>query len=214
MQYTVQSGDTLFAISRRFGVDMQDLLGSNRWIHDPNDLKVGRVIELPGRFARSAAECPVPEPQIARFVPAGATVKERIVRLTGGRVPERVFAFRVEGIRAFNGIVVLQFTCAQGWQEVYSRLDIRRPLEFLAFGPLLGNEREQVVIGELSNVYAVRSFMVLGTHGGRTSVLLDQRDVELPPGTFRIRNGHLLVGPLTQGIRYSWNGTGFIRTRY
>lgn len=67
MQYTVQSGDTLFGISRRFGVDIQDLLGINRWIHNPHDLTVGEVIELPSRSARVAAECPVPEPQI--FVP-------------------------------------------------------------------------------------------------------------------------------------------------
>ncbi|RJX18013.1 MAG: LysM peptidoglycan-binding domain-containing protein [Desulforudis sp.] len=36
MQYTVERGDTLFGICRRFGVQMQDVLRLNGQIRDPH----------------------------------------------------------------------------------------------------------------------------------------------------------------------------------
>jgi LysM repeat protein len=45
--YTVVPGDTLFAIARRFGVTVADLVQANG-IGDPNQLAVGQVLVIPG----------------------------------------------------------------------------------------------------------------------------------------------------------------------
>ncbi len=52
--YTIQPGDTLYALSRRFGVPLERLLGANPGI-DPNNLMVGQVICIPARLPIS---CP------------------------------------------------------------------------------------------------------------------------------------------------------------
>jgi LysM repeat protein len=44
--YTIRSGDTLYAISQRFGVSISDLLTANPGL-DPNSLQVGRIICIP-----------------------------------------------------------------------------------------------------------------------------------------------------------------------
>jgi len=45
--YTVQRGDTLAKISRRFGVNYYDLLAANTYIYNPNLIYAGQVIYLP-----------------------------------------------------------------------------------------------------------------------------------------------------------------------
>jgi LysM repeat protein len=54
-RYTVQRGDTLFAIARRFGTSVGALVWLNR-IADPNRIAVGQVLQLPG------APAPPPRP--------------------------------------------------------------------------------------------------------------------------------------------------------
>lgn len=44
--YTVQAGDTLSAIARRFGIDLQALIAANS-LADPNNLRVGQQLNLP-----------------------------------------------------------------------------------------------------------------------------------------------------------------------
>ena len=45
--YTVQSGDTLYAIARRFGVTVDQILASNPDITDPSMIYPGQVIDIP-----------------------------------------------------------------------------------------------------------------------------------------------------------------------
>lgn len=45
--YTVQPGDTLFAIAQKFGVSLQDLIASNPQIKDPSLIFPGQVICIP-----------------------------------------------------------------------------------------------------------------------------------------------------------------------
>jgi tyrosinase len=45
--YVVQTGDTLFVIARRFGVNLSDLIAANADITDPNRLSPGQLIRIP-----------------------------------------------------------------------------------------------------------------------------------------------------------------------
>ncbi|MGE5553767.1 MAG: LysM peptidoglycan-binding domain-containing protein [Betaproteobacteria bacterium] len=49
--YTVQAGDTMFAIARRFGVTLDQLRRANPQVADPNALTVGQRLCIPGRPA-------------------------------------------------------------------------------------------------------------------------------------------------------------------
>jgi LysM repeat protein len=44
--YTVQPGDTLFAIATRFGVSVDELVRANRLVN-PDSLQVGQQITIP-----------------------------------------------------------------------------------------------------------------------------------------------------------------------
>lgn len=46
-RYTVQRGDTLSGIARRFGVSLADLLRANPQIDDPDRISPGQVINIP-----------------------------------------------------------------------------------------------------------------------------------------------------------------------
>ncbi|MFQ5880273.1 MAG: LysM peptidoglycan-binding domain-containing protein [Dehalococcoidia bacterium] len=68
--YTVQRGDTLSAIAKRLGVDLQELIRVNN-ISDPNRLLVGQVLVLPGGQATAT-----PAPQGATPTPAAGGTEE------------------------------------------------------------------------------------------------------------------------------------------
>jgi peptidoglycan endopeptidase LytF len=55
--YIIRSGDTLFAIARRFNVSLSDLLDANPGI-DPEALQIGQVICIPRPGPPPPAECP------------------------------------------------------------------------------------------------------------------------------------------------------------
>ncbi|NPV09835.1 MAG: LysM peptidoglycan-binding domain-containing protein, partial [Anaerolineae bacterium] len=62
--YTVQAGDTLSAIAERFGVTLAALAAAND-IANPNSIRVGQVLIIPGRSEGSAPGAPAtdtPEP--------------------------------------------------------------------------------------------------------------------------------------------------------
>ena len=46
--YTIRAGDTLFSISQRFNVPVQEIINANPGI-DPNNLRVGQIICIPRR---------------------------------------------------------------------------------------------------------------------------------------------------------------------
>ncbi len=50
--YTVKAGDTLWAIARRFGFDLQQLLEANPLLSDPNRIRPGQVLQMPSGSSR------------------------------------------------------------------------------------------------------------------------------------------------------------------
>ncbi|SHD78284.1 LysM peptidoglycan-binding domain-containing protein [Schnuerera ultunensis] len=54
--YTIRPGDTLFALSQRFGVSVQAIINANPGI-DPNNLQIGQVICIP-QMAPPVPPCP------------------------------------------------------------------------------------------------------------------------------------------------------------
>ena len=54
----VRSGDTMTAIAARHGVSLNDLIAANPQIRNPNQIRVGQQIHLPGGAARPANDQP------------------------------------------------------------------------------------------------------------------------------------------------------------
>ena len=61
--YTIQQGDTLFAIAQSFGVSMSDLISYNA-IADPDAIQAGQRLKIPPTSATTTA-APVVESTIA-----------------------------------------------------------------------------------------------------------------------------------------------------
>lgn len=49
LDYTIKKGDTLSAIAKKYGISLQELLKANPQITNPNLIKVGQVIRIPGK---------------------------------------------------------------------------------------------------------------------------------------------------------------------
>lgn len=92
--YTVQPGDTLFAIAQALGVDMQALMDANG-LTDPNTLDIGQVLRVPGGEsgggAPDAPATPVPgadsglsQVEIREVSGAGALDREAVLLLNRG----------------------------------------------------------------------------------------------------------------------------------
>lgn len=47
MQYTVRTGDTLWALAQKFGTTIEEIMEVNPQIKDPNRIYVGQVITIP-----------------------------------------------------------------------------------------------------------------------------------------------------------------------
>ncbi len=64
-RYTVQPGDTLFGIARRFGITVQAIVQANA-LFNPDFLLIGQSLLIPGS---TAVVTPPPEPMTATLVP-------------------------------------------------------------------------------------------------------------------------------------------------
>lgn len=58
--YTVQAGDTLYAVSQKYNVDVNLLMRANR-IRNPYNLKIGTRLCIPGLQEEAPAAAPLPE---------------------------------------------------------------------------------------------------------------------------------------------------------
>lgn len=66
--YTVQAGDTLYAIAQQYQVDVNLLMRANR-IHNPYNLKIGARICIPGLAGNKPVPPAPPLPQVPPDVP-------------------------------------------------------------------------------------------------------------------------------------------------
>lgn len=67
-KYTVKSGDTLTAIAKKYGITLAELIKANPQIKNPDLIKVGEVINIPGKnqtpVAGTGADAPLEEPDV------------------------------------------------------------------------------------------------------------------------------------------------------
>ncbi|HKG99086.1 MAG TPA: LysM domain-containing protein [Pyrinomonadaceae bacterium] len=97
MTYTVKSGDTLSKIAMRNGVSLAQLLQANPQISNPNNIKVGDIINVPNAEVTTEKTKPLP-PNVPAAAAAGALGKALADALgalsakyeTGGRGPGTV----------------------------------------------------------------------------------------------------------------------------
>jgi LysM repeat protein len=62
-RYTIQRGDTLSALSRRFGVSVADLVAANG-LADPNHIRYGATLQIPAPAAATAPAPAAPPPAV------------------------------------------------------------------------------------------------------------------------------------------------------
>lgn len=77
MKYTIKSGDTLWALARRHGTTVDELLRMNPHIKDRNKIYAGRTLELPDDFSPKDGQAPssLPAPAINQeSAPAGTGI--------------------------------------------------------------------------------------------------------------------------------------------
>lgn len=111
MTYTVQSGDSMWGISRRFGSSLKELLDANPQISTPDLIYPGQIINIPSAPPRKDRfRAPEPYPEVR--VEGKNTAYAMIVR--------QDYAGRVSEISAVMQYLYHQLEMEQipGWQEV------------------------------------------------------------------------------------------------
>lgn len=102
--YTVQAGDTLSSIAARHGVSTSTLISLNGLAANPNALRVGQVLQVPG--AASAATMPA-YPGVAPTAPQAPTASYRTYTVVAGDT--------LSGIAARNGTTVSAIMATNGF---------------------------------------------------------------------------------------------------
>ena len=71
--YKVQSGDTYYRISRKYGVSVNQLISANPGVN-PNSLRVGQSVKIPsGQVAKAPAQKPAPSLNSSPSIPVSNT---------------------------------------------------------------------------------------------------------------------------------------------
>lgn len=105
--HTVASGDTLWSLSRRYGVSVDDLARANE-LPDPDLLSIGDRLVIPGRVGSGSAPA------------AGAdTIDGRTLAAARGDLPANAWVWPVSG-----GEVMSSFGARRG-QQTHHGVDIR-----------------------------------------------------------------------------------------
>ncbi|MEW6725621.1 MAG: LysM domain-containing protein [Bacillota bacterium] len=204
MDHVVKPGETLSDICKRYNVSVEEVLQLNRHIEDPDNLRQGQVVTLPPPTV-------IVEPEVRRFIPAGArVVVVRQVRFTRRFPPERAIIVQLrDGLFA---IIIIRFIPGVGFRVVFQRSNIVLPIQILESGTLLGDDREQVVVGATTGVDSALSFSVLGAQDDDIVELISRLDDRVPQGRVSIHEGRLEVSSPTQIRRFTWDGSKFVET--
>ncbi|NNM01078.1 MAG: peptidoglycan DD-metalloendopeptidase family protein [Gammaproteobacteria bacterium] len=123
--YRVRAGDTLHAISWRFGIDYRDLVSWNR-LSDPDRIYVGQRLRLKAPPARKRAEVTVP----SRSKPAPARKKSQATTVAGWRWPAKGRVETASSVLGSKGIRILgrrgeTVSAAASGRVVYSGSGLR-----------------------------------------------------------------------------------------
>jgi peptidoglycan hydrolase-like protein with peptidoglycan-binding domain len=124
MVYTVQPGDTLFRIARKFGVTVAEIVAANN-IKDPNRINVGQRLIIP---------VPAQKPTIRRGSrgPAVRVLQESLITLGYNPGPvDGIFGLRTEAaVKAFQADRKIKVDGIVGpvtWGEIAKALAEERP---------------------------------------------------------------------------------------
>ena len=63
MTYTIVKGDSLSAIAHKFSITLQELEAANPKITNPDDIKVGQVLNIPKQSEKQPQQQPQQQPE-------------------------------------------------------------------------------------------------------------------------------------------------------
>jgi peptidoglycan/xylan/chitin deacetylase (PgdA/CDA1 family) len=109
--YEVQSGDTLYSISRRFGTTVEAIVAANNLI-DPANIYVGQILIIP---TEGGTATPTASPGYAQVVSRGDP-NQKVVFFTFDAGADAGFTAQILDILAANGIVA-GFGVTGRWAE-------------------------------------------------------------------------------------------------
>ena len=102
--HTVSSGEALSRIAKRYGVTVQQLIAANG-IRDPNRIRVGQRLKIPGKASAAPVAAPAKPASEAEHVVASGDALSRIAKSNGVTVQQLMEA---NGIKDPNRIRVGQ----------------------------------------------------------------------------------------------------------
>lgn len=114
MTHTVQPGDSLWRIARKYGVTLNELIAANPQIKDPNLIYPGQVINIP------LIGSPVPHERIPRLPEPYPEIRVEGKNLYYARLLHEDYAGKVSEITAIMQYIHhhIEMEFIPGWQEV------------------------------------------------------------------------------------------------